>query len=147
MKEKINLTGDQLDEIDDFSKKSNKETEDLINNLWEKLESSNLSEEDIKHLKTATIYALKVCSICHAHWFPGNPDPCMKGNLPGVFAACCGHGNSKEAYISFDETRNFEYLSEYKALKYLYERDLGPLAVKFDRWEDNENTYNENTYF
>ncbi len=28
------------------------------------------------------------------------PDPCI-GCLPGVFNACCGHGEDKTAYISF----------------------------------------------
>ena len=28
------------------------------------------------------------------------PDPCI-GYLPGVYNACCGHGNDNEAYITF----------------------------------------------
>jgi hypothetical protein len=29
-----------------------------------------------------------------------NPDPCI-GYLPGVYNACCGHGNPAEAYLTF----------------------------------------------
>jgi hypothetical protein len=29
-----------------------------------------------------------------------NPDPCV-GYLPGVYNACCGHGEDDEAYITF----------------------------------------------
>lgn len=32
------------------------------------------------------------------------PDPCI-GYLPGVFNACCGHGDDKTAYISFGFTK------------------------------------------
>lgn len=39
------------------------------------------------------------CPNCHQHGADGC-DPCL-GRLPGVFAACCGHG-VEEGYISFE---------------------------------------------
>ncbi len=42
------------------------------------------------------------CGKCGAHllsWCT-EPDPCI-GYLPGVFNACCGHGDDAEAYITF----------------------------------------------
>lgn len=44
----------------------------------------------------------RTCEMCQVT-FPNNgrtPDPCFGGLLPGVFAACCGHGES-EGYILF----------------------------------------------
>ena len=43
--------------------------------------------------------------ICEACQFPMNgycrePDPCV-GYLPGVYNACCGHGDPRKAYVCF----------------------------------------------
>ncbi len=41
------------------------------------------------------------CPKC-LRWYDAGeePDPCL-GELPGVVGACCGHGDSKKAYMSF----------------------------------------------
>lgn len=47
------------------------------------------------------------CAVCGLRCEPDEPDACL-GLLPGVFAACCGHGglhgpeHGTEAYIAFD---------------------------------------------
>ncbi len=41
------------------------------------------------------------CPKCGALLQNDKPDPCF-GMLPGVHAACCGHGNLKEAYVWSD---------------------------------------------
>lgn len=44
----------------------------------------------------------KPCTCCGELAEPEGPDPCL-GRLPGVRAACCGHGNPSEAYIILDD--------------------------------------------
>lgn len=43
------------------------------------------------------------CAKCGAP-DPGidEPDPCL-GHLPGVWAACCGHGVTEFAYVTMDD--------------------------------------------
>lgn len=42
-----------------------------------------------------------VCSVCKEKQIDGDYDPCI-GKLIGVKNACCGHGDTKEAYVQFD---------------------------------------------
>ena len=41
------------------------------------------------------------CPYCNLCQLPDGIDPCFKGKLPGVRAACCGHGQ-KDGYIMFE---------------------------------------------
>lgn len=42
------------------------------------------------------------CPKCLRWYDPGDePDPCL-GELPGVLGACCGHGDPKVAYVTFE---------------------------------------------
>jgi hypothetical protein len=38
------------------------------------------------------------CPACHRHRTPAGHDPCI-ADLPGVKAACCGHGDPRRAYV------------------------------------------------
>lgn len=49
--------------------------------------------------------AEETCKVCKELHSPLYPDPCL-GYIPGVFAACCGHGD-KVGYIWL---RNGTYL-------------------------------------
>jgi hypothetical protein len=52
------------------------------------------------------------CVHCHAASNVGGPDRCL-GDIAGVRAACCGHGEVEEAYFVFDdgtELRGFDAL-------------------------------------
>lgn len=42
------------------------------------------------------------CPSCKAPLVVDVPDPCL-GKLPGVLAACCGHGDRSAAYILFGD--------------------------------------------
>ena len=42
----------------------------------------------------------RICPACDAEVVKGKPDPCI-GNLAGVSAACCGHGDDSKAYVAF----------------------------------------------
>lgn len=39
----------------------------------------------------------------------GVPDPCL-GTLPGVLAACCGHGTEGQCYIMYDRVGEDGYV-------------------------------------
>ena len=39
----------------------------------------------------------RVCDHCGLGWGISMHDPCL-GELPGIAAACCGHGDSSKAY-------------------------------------------------
>lgn len=44
---------------------------------------------------------MTVCRKCNKEYEPGKePDPCL-GTLPGVIEACCGHGDTRKAYVYF----------------------------------------------
>lgn len=45
---------------------------------------------------------LFTCKKCGKSAYNNEPDPCL-GILPGVEYACCGHGNTKFAYIKFKD--------------------------------------------
>ena len=61
------------------------------------------------------------------------PDPCI-GFLPGVYNACCGHGDPDYAYITFGrdkfETEPHPYIRGPEALRLmrLMREDLGDLS-------------------
>lgn len=40
------------------------------------------------------------CGFCNKHSTPEGHDACL-GTLPGIMNACCGHGQTKEAYVQF----------------------------------------------
>jgi len=40
------------------------------------------------------------CGNCGAHSTPDGYDSCI-GELPGLMNACCGHGQTGEAYVQF----------------------------------------------
>jgi len=44
---------------------------------------------------------IRICKICNQKLDYSKPDPCL-GYLPGVKFACCGHGESDEGYIKFE---------------------------------------------
>ena len=52
------------------------------------------------HEPVATTWRLRPCGHCNAENTPEGHDDCL-GTLPGVMNACCGHGESAEAYIQF----------------------------------------------
>lgn len=49
---------------------------------------------------TVETWRSRSCGRCGEH-VNGKADPCL-GELPGVANACCGHGNSTQAYIQFN---------------------------------------------
>lgn len=48
----------------------------------------------------------------HSRW---GADACL-GKLPGVKAACCGHGDDSRAYVLFDDGTGFEGAEAIKAI-------------------------------
>lgn len=59
-----------------------------------------------------TTWQDRPCGHCGRHNTPEGHDGCL-GTLPDVVNACCGHGETKEAYVQFtDKTilRNKEAL-------------------------------------
>lgn len=53
-----------------------------------------MSEPDIPEPTT--------CPLCRRWYLPGiEPDPCL-GRLEGVLGGCCGHGDQKKAYLTFE---------------------------------------------
>jgi len=64
-----------------------------------------------RYCDTGTIaYADRPCSHCGLTPTPQGPDPCL-GHLPGVRAACCGHGDPNQAYILFANGRRIEHFT------------------------------------
>lgn len=56
----------------------------------------------------------RTCKNCRQFVQSIKPDPCL-GKLPGVKYACCGHGDSRQSYIVFENgltIRGFE-ITEY----------------------------------
>ncbi|MBM7580029.1 hypothetical protein [Jeotgalibacillus terrae] len=43
----------------------------------------------------------RACGYCNKPNRPDEHDACL-GELPGVINACCGHGQSDEAYVMFE---------------------------------------------
>ncbi len=50
-------------------------------------------------LKREAEYVPRLCGVCGHERGLSVPDVCI-GKLPGVGAACCGHGNPEDAYVS-----------------------------------------------
>lgn len=50
--------------------------------------------------KTSTTYTQRPCGHCDKFQTKEGHDGCL-GTLPGVFNACCGHGETKDAYIQY----------------------------------------------
>ena len=42
----------------------------------------------------------RACGHCNRENTPEGHDPCL-GTLPGVMNACCGHGDTADAYVQF----------------------------------------------
>lgn len=64
----------------------------------EHVDSLELGDRVIRWLYSPWV---RSCDRCDEPVIVDQPDPCL-GTLPGVFAACCGHGDPKrEPYILF----------------------------------------------
>ena len=62
-----------------------------------------ITSDDILHYEDGSLYTeanAKPCVKCGKSWDKEGRDACL-GKLPGVKAACCGHGTG-EGYIMFD---------------------------------------------
>lgn len=46
----------------------------------------------------------RTCGYCGEHTTAAGHDYCI-ANLPNVHNACCGHGNTAEAYVQFTDGR------------------------------------------
>ena len=55
--------------------------------------NNNISVESIKNIP---------CGNCGQPITKEGHDACL-GELPGLMNACCGHGNSEEAYVQFSD--------------------------------------------
>src|SRR5690625_1632556 len=53
---------------------------------------------------TALTWKGRPCGYCGLRNTPEDHDGCL-GTLPDVVNACCGHGETKEAYIQFGDGR------------------------------------------
>jgi len=62
-------------------------------------------------------YAKETCGHCGINRTPEGHDGCI-GTLPNVMNACCGHGETKHAYVQF---WNKERIAGAEALKYIKE--------------------------
>ena len=51
------------------------------------------------YLEREAEFVPEVCGVCGEPRGAYIPDACI-GKLPGVRAACCGHGNPADAYVS-----------------------------------------------
>lgn len=49
---------------------------------------------------TTTTWEQRPCGHCGLYNTPEGHDGCL-GTLPGVMNACCGHGQTKDAYVQF----------------------------------------------
>lgn len=47
----------------------------------------------------AASWRLRHCDHCGLDWGESLHDPCL-GELPGVAAACCGHGDESKRYVN-----------------------------------------------
>ena len=54
---------------------------------------------DTKEL-TAKAYENRPCGHCGLNYTKEGHDGCL-GTLPGLMNACCGHGDTKDAYVQF----------------------------------------------
>jgi hypothetical protein len=71
---------------------------------------------------TPTVGNPRDCGVCGKADTPEGHDPCL-GTIPGVFAACCGHGNPAEAYVVLE---GGERLAGQAAREYLAGREARP---------------------
>lgn len=64
------------------------------------------------------------------------PDPCI-GYLPGVYNACCGHGDDKSAYVSFGFTKKTAVnITGRKALKIIQAMRQSLGTQSDEAWHD-----------
>ncbi|PAV30338.1 hypothetical protein CIL05_07660 [Virgibacillus profundi] len=73
---------------------------------------------DTKEL-TAETHHLRSCGYCHKKATPEGHDACL-GTLPNVMNACCGHGETNEAYAQYwDKSiiRGVEAIKTFEVLK------------------------------
>lgn len=66
------------------------------NHIYEKEGDWYFVDSDIPCIE----YEKVPCGICKELLTPEGHDPCL-GTLPGVMNACCGHGETKEAYVQY----------------------------------------------
>lgn len=58
----------------------------------------------------------RACTYCSNFETKEGHDPCL-GTLPGVQNACCGHGNTEQAYIQFENGEIYRGLIAIKIMK------------------------------
>jgi len=65
--------------------------------------------------KEPTAHNERGCGFCGKENTKEGHDGCL-GALPGLMNACCGHGNTKEAYVQFDK---YNIIQGEKAMQYI----------------------------
>ena len=66
-------------------------------------------------------------------------DPCLKGFIPGVIHACCGHGDVDQCYIMFENRVRvggkaaYQFLEEYKFQMEVTKRQLKDQKAQMQR--------------
>lgn len=73
---------------------------------------------------TATTWRERPCGKCGLYTPPNGHDPCI-ANLPGVHNACCGHGETREAYVVFTDGRR---IAGKKAIKWQKQQASCPIV-------------------
>lgn len=69
------------------------------------------------------------CAVCRAEQPDGEPDACL-GYVDGVWAACCGHGDVRQAYAA---RRDEGIVREHAALEWFAEHGVGPFVPPRER--------------
>lgn len=64
---------------------------DSVDNKWKYVDNDELYDSEKG----------RPCTHCGKEIDDSGVDPCL-GKLPGVKFACCGHGNPKYSYITFE---------------------------------------------
>jgi hypothetical protein len=73
----------------------------LANEKFEGMTLTRCEDGDRDGLVAYKFTTLRRCTVCGADVGADRPDACL-GTLPGVIEACCGHGEPRKAYITFD---------------------------------------------
>lgn len=74
----------------------------------------------------ADTWSEKPCAYCGEPPTPEGHDACL-GTLPGVANACCGYGNTDDAYVQF--SIGWREIREHAAMRYFKRRNCGPSFV------------------
>ena len=54
----------------------------------------------------AETWTQRPCGYCHRHNTPEGYDGCI-GEVKDAINACCGHGNSEEAYVQYPDGKRY----------------------------------------